>query len=57
MGAGCWIHAKRPFADFITSVGLNAVKDCVAQKAYGQITEIMQLNNGFDDLPACIPVR
>ena len=24
--AGCWIHARRPFADFIKSVGLTAAK-------------------------------
>ena len=48
--AGCWIHARRPFADFIKSVGANTAKGSIAAEAYSMITEIMRLDNGFDDL-------
>lgn len=49
--AGCWIHARRPFADFIKSVGLTAAKGSVAQEAYDKITEMLHIDNTFDDLP------
>ena len=49
--AGCWIHARRPFADFIKSVGLTAAKESIAQEAYDIITEILRIDNTFDDLP------
>jgi transposase len=49
--AGCWIHARRPFAEFIKSVGLTAARGSIAQEAYDKITEIMHIDNGFDDLP------
>ena len=49
--AGCWIHARRPFADFIKSVGLTAAKGSIAQEAYDMITEILRIDNTFDDLP------
>lgn len=50
--AGCWIHARRPFADFIKSVGLTAAKGSIAQEAYDKITEMLRIDNTFDDLPA-----
>ena len=50
-GAGCWIHARRPFADFIKSVGLTAAKGSIAQEAYDMITEMLRIDNTFDDLP------
>lgn len=49
--AGCWIHARRPFADIIKSVGLSLSKGTVAQEAYDMITDILHTDNGFDDLP------
>lgn len=48
--AGCWVHARRPFAEFIKSVGTEAAKGSVAWEAYAMITEITHLDNGFDDL-------
>lgn len=48
--AGCWIHARRPFADFIKSVGAETAKGSIAAEAYSMITEIIHLDNGFDDL-------
>lgn len=49
--AGCWIHARRPFSDFIKSVGKKTAKGTVAQEAYDMITEMLHIDNGFDDLP------
>ena len=49
--AGCWIHARRPFAEFIKSVGTKAAKGSIAQEAYDLITAMMHADNGFDDLP------
>lgn len=49
--AGCWIHARRPFADFIKSVGLTATKGSIAQETYDMITEMLRIDNTFDDLP------
>ncbi len=49
--AGCWIHARRTFADFIKSVGLTAAKGSIAQEAYDMITKMLHIDNTFDDLP------
>lgn len=48
--AGCWIHARRPFASFIKSVGLSTAKGTIAQEAYDMITDILHTDNEFDDL-------
>ena len=48
--AGCWIHARRPYAEFIKSVGEQGAKGSIALEAYDMITEIMHLDNGYDDL-------
>ena len=48
--AGCWVHARRPFAEFIKSVGQDTAKGSIAQEAYSMITEIMHMDNTFDDL-------
>ncbi len=48
--AGCWIHSRRPYAEFIKSVGTSTAKGTIAQEAYDMITEIMHIDNGFDDL-------
>lgn len=48
---GCWVHARRPHAEFIKSVGATAAKGSIAQEAYDKITEIMHLDNKLDDLP------
>lgn len=50
--SGCWIHARRPFADFIKSVGLTSAKGSIAQEAYDKITEMLCIDNTFDDLSA-----
>ena len=46
---GCWIHARRPYADFIKSLK-ESVTNTVAHEAYAMITEMLHIDNGFDDL-------
>ena len=48
---GYWIHARRPFADFIKSIKGSA-DGTIAHKAYSLITEMLHIDNGFDDLPS-----
>lgn len=48
--AGCWIHARRPFAEFIKSIRPESSKGSVAQEAYDKITELLHLDNDLDDL-------
>lgn len=50
--AGCWVHARRKFAEIIKSIGSKESKGSIADKAYAMITEIMHCDNEFDDLPA-----
>lgn len=50
--AGCWIHARRPYAEFIKSIGKQAAKGSLAQEAHDMITEIMRIDNDYDDLSA-----
>jgi transposase len=50
--AGCWIHARRYFANEVKSLGLSVAKGTVAQEAYDMITDILHADNEFDDLPA-----
>ena len=47
---GCWVHARRPFAEFIKSVGEKQAKGTIAYEAYCRITEIMHEDNKLDDL-------
>ncbi len=49
--AGCWIHARRYFADFIKSMDKSTIKGTIAMEAYEMITDILHTDNGFDDLP------
>lgn len=50
--AGCWIHACRPYAEFIKCLGKEtSAKGTIALKAYDMITEILHIDNGFDNLP------
>ena len=49
--AGCWVHTRRPFAEFIKSLNRKSdAKGTIAQEAYDLITEMMHIDNGFDDL-------
>lgn len=49
---GCWVHARRPFADFIKSVDEKQAKGTIAYEAYVKITQIMHEDNRLDDLPS-----
>ncbi len=49
--AGCWIHAKRKFAELLKAVGAKTLEGTVAAKASGQISEIFHLDNNLDGLP------
>lgn len=48
---GCWIHARRPFSEFIKSIKESA-DGTIAQEAYTMITEMLRIDNDFDDLPS-----
>ena len=48
--AGCWIHARRKYAEIIKSLGSEASKGTVAKEAYDMITKIMHEDNLYDDL-------
>lgn len=48
---GCWIHARRPFAEFIKSIKESA-DGTIAKEAYTMITEMLHIDNDFDDLPS-----
>lgn len=49
---GCWVHARRPFAEFIKSLKRSGTSPAgaIATEAYEMITEIMHLDNTYDDL-------
>lgn len=49
--AGCWIHARRKYADIIKSLGPDASDGSIAKQAYDMITEIMHEDNKYDNLP------
>jgi transposase len=48
--AGCWIHAKRKFAELVKAVGINTVENTIAAEATKRISELFHLDNKFDDL-------
>ena len=47
---GCWIHARRKFAEIIKSIGEKAAQGTLAMEAYEMMTEIMAIDNQYDDL-------
>lgn len=49
--AGCWTHARRPFAEVIKSVGEDKAKGTIAYEAYLQIQNIYHTDNAFSKLP------
>ena len=49
--AGCWVHARRPFAEYIKSLKGKVDGGTIAHDAYRMITEIMHIDNTLDDLP------
>ena len=49
--AGCWIHAKRRFAEYVKAVGTGNESGVISDKAVKKISELFHLNNKFNDLP------
>ena len=49
--AGCWIHARRPFADVIKSLGQDKAAGTLAYEAYVQIQNIYHTDNALKKLP------
>lgn len=49
--AGCWIHARRPFADVIKSLGPDKAAGTLAYEAYVQIQNIYHTDNALKKLP------
>ena len=49
--AGCWVHARRPFAEYIKSLKGKVNGGTIAHDAYRMITEIMHIDNTLDDMP------
>ncbi len=49
--AGCWVHAKRKFAELIKATANSPNSDItIAKEASNRISEIMHLDNKLDDL-------
>lgn len=48
--AGCWVHAKRKFAELVKSVGDGIADDSIAAEAVRRISELFHLDNQWDDL-------
>ena len=48
--AGCWIHAKRKFAELIKSIGTDTADGTIAAEATSRISELFHLDNQWDDL-------
>ena len=48
--AGCWVHAKRKFAELIKSVVTDNADGTIAAEATNRISELFHLDNQWDDL-------
>ena len=48
---GCWIHARRPFADVVKSLGKDKAAGTLAYEAYVQIENIYHTDNALKKLP------
>ena len=48
--AGCWVHAKRRFADLLKTVNPENVAGTISAQATKRIAEIFHLNKQLDDL-------
>ncbi len=51
MIAGCWIHAKRKFAEYVKAIGDKDTKGTIATEAVSRISELFHLDNKLDELP------
>ena len=50
MVAGCWVHAKRKFAELVKAVAPNNSDGIIAAEAVKRISKIFELNNKFNEL-------
>lgn len=48
--AGCWVHAKRKFAEYVKAVGSENLEGIIAAEATKQISALCHMDNQFDDL-------
>ncbi len=48
--AGCWVHAKRKFAELVKAIGTEKADGIVAAEATKRISEIFHLDNQLDNL-------
>lgn len=48
--AGCWVHAKRKYAEIVKADGKQKAKGTLADKAVKKIAKIFYENNKLDDL-------
>ena len=48
--AGCWVHAKRRFADLVKAVGAENVDSTISAQAVKKIAEIFHLDNQLNGL-------
>lgn len=49
--AGCWAHARRPFAEIVKSLGEDKAKNTLAYKVLMQIQNIYHEDNALTKLP------
>ena len=46
--AGCWIHAKRKFAELVKAAGVKTLDGTVAAEATKRISELFHLDNQME---------
>ena len=49
--AGCWVHAKRKFAEYIKALGASDKEGVISERAVKRITQLFHLDNKLDGLP------
>lgn len=49
--AGCWVHARRPFAEVVKSTGEEKARGTAAYEALAQIQNIYRIDNLLKKLP------
>lgn len=48
--AGCWVHAKRKFADIVKASGNNGIEKTIAIEATKRISDLFHRDNKLNDL-------
>jgi hypothetical protein len=48
--AGCWVHAKRKFAEIVKAVGPEGANSAIAVKATKKISELFKIDSQWDNL-------